>query len=176
MGCLDLQAGTAGRTYASWTTCSVLRSTRFSSRTRLLDDPTWSCHHLTRFPTNAAGLAASKKRQWVLSRCTTEPMRCPFRVTALGSRRSSERVMRATASEIRMSSHLAKTVKTPDHLDFCNVCFRERVAALRAASPQVRYEPILTNAASRLNWHNERLADISRKAIAQSGRSSRSLP
>ena len=32
-------------------------------------------------------------------------------------------------------------MKTPDHLDVCNVCFRGWYQARRAASPQVRIEP-----------------------------------
>jgi hypothetical protein len=40
-----------------------------------------------------------------------------------------------------MSVQWAKPMKTPDHLDFCSVCFRDPFAAQPAASPQVRFEP-----------------------------------
>jgi len=40
-----------------------------------------------------------------------------------------------------MSEYLAKLMKTPDHLGFRNVCFREWDTERRAASPQGSSEP-----------------------------------
>ncbi len=40
-----------------------------------------------------------------------------------------------------MTAYRAKPVKTPDHLDVCNVCFWNWVAVRTAAAPQVCFEP-----------------------------------
>ena len=40
-----------------------------------------------------------------------------------------------------MAVYWAKSVKTPDQLEHCNVCFRDWVAVRTAASPQGRFEP-----------------------------------
>jgi len=42
-----------------------------------------------------------------------------------------------------MSAHWAKLMKTADHLDLRNVCFRGWVEIQTAGSPQVRFEPIV---------------------------------
>lgn len=63
-----------------------------------------------------------------------------YRLWALSLR--SARIMQTTASESPMFAHWAKPVKPSDHLDFRNVCFRDRAAVRTVAAPKVRTEPL----------------------------------
>ena len=57
----------------------------------------------------------------------------------------SARISQRAASESRMPAHRVKLFKSLGHLNFCNVCFRDRPAPRPVASPQGGSEPKLTS-------------------------------
>ncbi|WP_171103143.1 MULTISPECIES: hypothetical protein [unclassified Ruegeria] len=62
-----------------------------------------------------------------------------------------------------MAVYWAKSVKTPDQLEHCNVCFRDWVAVRTAAAPQGRFEPKAAISIVQLCFKNTLIAESSKK-------------